>query len=128
MKRKLVIGEDILLKLTALLLAILVWFAVGRGTTPLRFGEKERSLLVNTTVKGLDDDLIAIGIPPQVEVLVSGDSASLETLAFQVKAGVSLKGLREGRHIVDVVVSAPRGIRVLGVSPRTVSCEIERRS
>ncbi|GBD12629.1 CdaA regulatory protein CdaR [bacterium HR24] len=75
--------------------------------------------------EGLGPGLSASGLPPLVQVTLSGPLPLLQTLdPASIAARVSLAGLGPGRHQVTVQVTAPPDTRPLAVIPSQVEVVI----
>jgi YbbR domain-containing protein len=112
------------LKVLSLALATLVWWMVAGQR------EAERSLRAPLEFRSIPDQLELVGEPPGlVDVRLRGTTGALAQLQMsEVVAVLDLKGARPGRrlfHILPGDVSVPTGIKVLQVTPATLSLTFE---
>ena len=112
------------LKILSLALATLLWWMVAGQR------EAERSLRAPLEFRSIPDQLELVGEPTGlVDVRLRGTTGALAQLqTSEVVAVLDLKGARPGRrlfHILPGDVSVPTGIKVLQVSPATLSLTFE---
>ncbi len=82
---------------------------------------------VPVRAEGLGGGLSASGLPPLVQVTLSGPLPTLQSLdPGSIVARVDLRGLGPGRHQVPVQVSAPADVRVLAVAPAQVEVVVSQ--
>src|SRR5262245_13244510 len=112
------------LKVLSIALATLVWWMVAGQR------EAERSLRAPLEFRSIPDQLELVGEPTSlVDVRLRGTTGALAQLqTSEVVAVLDLKGARPGRrlfHILPGDVSVPTGIKVLQVTPATLSLTFE---
>jgi YbbR domain-containing protein len=112
------------LKVLSIALATLVWWMVAGQR------EAERSLRAPLEFRNIPDQLELVGEPTGlVDVRLRGTTGALAQLqTSEVVAVLDLKGARPGRrlfHILPGDVSVPTGIKVLQVTPSTLSLTFE---
>ena len=74
--------------------------------------------VVQLQQRGLGANLAVEGLPPTVEVLLSGELPSLRMVQpGQIDAFVLLDDLEAGTHTLDVVVTSPTGVAGTSVTP-----------
>jgi hypothetical protein len=121
--------ERLGLKLTALVIAVLLWFIVGarqptEGYVPVR------------VVPTLDSSLVLLDGPPQLRALVTGRAADLVKLyAMPPVVRRTVSGDAPDTLVLDVTpgdVHVPPeladGVRVLDVQPRSLTLRFEARA
>jgi YbbR domain-containing protein len=112
------------LKFVSIALATLVWWMVAGQR------EAERSLRAPLEFRNIPDQLELVGEPTGlVDVRLRGTTGALAQLqTSEVVAVLDLKAARPGRrlfHILPGDVSVPTGIKVLQVTPATLSLTFE---
>lgn len=112
------------LKILSVVLATLIWMLVAGQR------EAERSLRVPLEYRNIPDQLEMLGDPTSlVDVRLRGTSGALAQLrGTDLVAVIDLKGARPGRrlfHILSTDVAAPTGVKVLQISPATLSLTFE---
>lgn len=109
-------------RLFSLALAIVFWLlAVGEGS----IGETERTINRPVEVQNLPADLVLVEPPQGVAVRVRGLSPLLNRGESSIFASIDLTGAQAGTETYSVVVEAPLGIDVLGVTPSWVTIYTE---
>lgn len=108
-------------KLGALALAVVIWFFVTTDETAIT----QRTLRVPVSVEGLGPNQVAIGVPEQVDVTVSGQSTRVEALRPEsIDAFLDLRDVT-GTFDRPVRVFPPQGITLVRVTPSEVSGLVE---
>jgi YbbR domain-containing protein len=112
------------LKFLSIALATLVWWMVAGQR------EAERSLRAPLEFRSIPDQLELVGEPTGlVDVRLRGTTGALAQLqSSEVVAVLDLKGARPGRrlfHLLPGDVAVPTGIKVLQVTPATLSLTFE---
>ena len=117
-------------KLTALILAVTVWFIIYRAApgdllTISDWGKDERRVQVPVQILRAPEDARTFHLKPQmVEVRMRGDATVLKTLGENgITAYVNLTEVQNVDQPAKVYVHAPDGIDVLGVVPIGVNLE-----
>ncbi len=108
-------------KLGALALAIFLWFFVSTDDSSIT----QRSLLLPLTVQGLNEDQIAIGVPEQIEVTVSGPSNRVDALRPENFEAVLDLSESSGEFQETIRVFPPQGISLQRSNPQDVIGIIE---
>lgn len=103
-------------KLAALAVALVLWLVL----TSTDGSTAQSSLVVPIVVEGLADDQVAVGLPTQATVSVSGPTARVNRLRpDNLEAVLDLTGL-SGEFNVSIEVAPPQGITLESVSPSEV--------
>lgn len=103
-------------KLAALAVAVVLWLVL----TSTEGSTAQTSLVVPIVVEGLAEDQVAVGLPTQTTVSVSGPTARVNRLRQEnFEAVLDLAGL-SGEFNVSIQVSPPQGIILEAVSPSEV--------
>ena len=117
--------QNMPLKLVSLALASLLWFVIA--------GEKtsEMGLSVPVELKNFPKDLELTGDPVNsVEVRLRASPSIIQSLGPQeVSAHVDLKGVQEGEHIVNLTADSiriPFGVKVVRINPSALTLNLER--
>ncbi|MCK5237331.1 MAG: YbbR-like domain-containing protein [Deltaproteobacteria bacterium] len=118
--------ENVGLKLLALAFSIAIWFFV--------VGEKQQSefgMLIPLGLKGIPEDMVMISEPPKdIEVRVAGAKLYMTNLSpSQVSAVLDLSEIEPGSNVLRIEADSfkmPRGVKVVNVSPTTVTIKMER--
>ena len=116
--------DDIALRLTSLVLALLLWFAVG--------AEKSAQTRIEAPIefRNLTRNLEVVGdLPGSLEVWVQGSPGLLEEIApGQVYVQVDLKGVGPGARTAYVAandVRVPHALKVTAIRPASFSFVLE---
>ena len=103
-------------KLMAILIAFLVWLYVTTNNATIT----QSSLLVTLIVEGVEENQVAVGLPTQVAVSVSGPSTRIDRLTTDMlRATLDLTEVT-GAFEQPITVQAPQGIDVRSVEPTQV--------
>ncbi len=120
------IGRDIPLRITALLLAIVVWFVAGADIRKAQSDTVEKIVVAALEVRGVASDLVVTAKPRDVEVRVRGPRRLVEPLdTSSVRAFASVAGRGEGEHGVSVQAWVPEGVQVVEVLPAAISVTVD---
>lgn len=119
-----ILKRNWVMKLTAVLLAVLLWMYVTYQNP-----ENEQLMSqVNLSIKGLPTSYEVSGIPKTVDIQVQGALPfSGEVPYREVTAWVDLSEIRMGRNMVDVQVKVPFGVHLISVIPDRVSVNIAKK-
>ncbi|WP_274653932.1 CdaR family protein [Paenibacillus humicola] len=122
------------LKIISLVIGILLWAVVHFDSekspnTVASLTETKVIDAVKVEATGLDDKNYALRViePSTIRLTVRGTASNLVFATpddFQVTVDVS--GAKEGRQVLPVTVSLPRGIERIGVEPSVVTVELEK--
>jgi YbbR domain-containing protein len=98
---------------------------VGSDTVTVRVSvspaQGQIRLGITPTIEGLEPGMRADLVPHLVEVSVAGEIPVLRALSpASLVAVVDVSGLPAGQHALPVQVTAPQGLRLVGVEPATV--------
>lgn len=122
---RLLLLQNMPLKLVSLALAALLWFVIA--------GEKtsEMGLSVPVELKNFPKDLELTGDAVNaVEVRLRASPSMIQSLgAGDVSAHVDLTGVEEGEHIVNLTedsIRVPFGVKVVRINPSTLTLTLER--
>lgn len=108
-------------KVGAVAAALVLWWVASSdaGTTA------QRSLLVPLEVVGAQADEVPVGVPPRVEVVISGPADRMDRLrADDVDASIDLTGVG-GEFARDVEARVPNALRLIRVVPAEVLGRVE---
>ncbi len=118
-----VITRNLLLKITSLILAIILWFFVV---------SKGRSVVIMDVPIGFKDipaHLEVVDSPKMVSVSIEGQERLLKTLRQEdVRAVIDLSDVKKGKIFIPVTpenISLPRSLAVNEISPQTIQLRIE---
>lgn len=125
------LNRDLLARLLALAVAVILWFVVvgdeqGAQKATLQASLTERIWSVPLVPRGLEPGLVVTSMPHSVDVRVRGSLGALRGLEPRVRAELSLPGRGEGRGLVRVSPTVPRGLEVVSVEPSSVVIDVER--
>lgn len=108
-------------KLGAVLAALVVWWVAS--SEPVTTAQ--RSLLVPLEVRGAEVDEVAVGVPPRVEVVITGPSDRMERLrATDVDAFLELADV-DGDFERTIDTRVPQALEVVRVVPAEVIGRLE---
>lgn len=115
-------GQKILLQISALLLAILLWVYVTNDENPI----KERVLSVPLEQSGLADIYTVEGLPATVTLRCQATADKLSMVdGRNFEALVDLSAVKEGNQTVAVKTTAPNGIQIIQVTPSWVDVTVD---
>jgi YbbR domain-containing protein len=113
---------DLPLKLGAVLVAMVIWYAA----TEDRRATVTRTLEVPLVVQGLNAQRAVSDLPTTVKATLRGPRVSLETLEPKdLEASVDVSTASEGFFSMDVRLRAPDGLSRIAVQPSRVSGSLE---
>ena len=114
--------SDLPLKIGAVLLSILLWYAA----TEDRRATVTRTLELPLVVQGLSAQRAVSDLPPNVKATVRGPRATLETLEVKdLEATIDVTRTAEGYFSEDVRLTAPEGLSKIALQPSRVSGSLE---
>jgi YbbR domain-containing protein len=106
--------NNVVYKLLALLLAVLLWFYVTNQQNPI----KDLAFSVPIEIKKIPDKLVVAEQTSSVTVRVSGRKQSLDKFSSKdIHAYLNLQYAKTGANKINVEVVVPKEIQVVGVSP-----------
>lgn len=113
---------DLPLKIGAVLLSALLWFAA----TEDRRATVTRTLELPLVVQGLSAKRSVSDLPANVKATVRGPRATLETLEVSdLEATIDVSATTEGYFSEDVRLTAPEGLSKIALQPNRVSGSLE---
>ncbi|HHW18751.1 MAG TPA: hypothetical protein GXX30_07600 [Firmicutes bacterium] len=114
--------NDIVAKVAAVILALIVWVQVFNDKNPL----EKRILSLDVEPKNYGDKLV-VGLNPQkVNVTIEGRAKTLaEVEKEKPKAIADLTGVEPGESAVSLTVSLPRGVKLLEINPKKVTVTLD---
>ena len=114
--------SDLPLKIGAVLLSVLLWYAA----TEDRRATVTRTLELPLVVQGLSAQRAVSDLPQNVKATVRGPRATLETLeAGDLEATIDVSATAEGYFSEDVRLTAPEGLSKIALQPSRVSGSLE---
>jgi YbbR domain-containing protein len=115
-------GKNIVAKLMALVLALVLWMYVTNEQNPA----VEASIDVPVEARNVASQMVALDTPDTVRVKVRGTRGIIAGLQPQdISAYIDLKGLSEGRQTVKIFAQVPLGLELLEISPDRAQIKIE---
>ena len=124
------------LKIFSLILALTIWFIAaneGDRTVSTRFQDLqvERILVVTPEVRNICEGFVVVNQVPQVKVTLRISSvlalSSENVIEDFFKAYITLEGLTEGVHNVDVRFELLKtGLNVVKVEPERIEVDLQR--
>ncbi|GEM_PF-1705644 len=124
-------NEDRKLKLTALLLALLLWFYVsGPGWAIPGFGEAEQErIVINLALEkeNLPETLEVKFLPENVNVGLFAPEYTEEEVKEILRAYLDLEQVVSGTFWLPVVLDNPRGWEIEYISPQGMQVVIEEK-
>jgi len=117
--------KDFKLKVLALILAAMLWFAVSN------MGESKMSFSVKIGVDKLSKEFIIKKIEnEEVLITLDGPVSILKAIrARDIKLVIDLSNVKEGRHVYNLQttdVQIPKGVKVDELKPDFVAIELDR--
>lgn len=104
------IRKDLVYKITAVFLALLLWFYV----TSLQNPTTEKSVTVPVAYNGLKEGLITGNKTPSVDVRIKGPRSVINPLAAKdITAWVDLSQAKIGEHSFPVQLTLPAGVELV---------------
>lgn len=114
--------RNVVFKVTAVLLSILLWFYV----TNLQNPTIDKTLAVPVFYLGLQEGLVTGDKPQLIDVKVKGSRSVLNPLlAKDIKATVDLAQAKTGEGNFPVQVTLPTGVELVGIKPASVQLSID---
>lgn len=114
--------NNLLYKVTAIVLAGLLWLYVNNQENPVT----DQIFTVPLEVRGLEQKLTISDRPSFVKVRVQGQRKILDDLtARDIQAFLEMSGLDVGQHIAEVHVSVPEKTQLVSVTPSNVNLNVE---
>ena len=116
------LGRNLLPKLLAVLVALIVWvFVMNEQNPPV-----EGTFQVSLNSRNLSDKMIVMEAPETVRVKVRGLRNAIAGAAGRnFRAAVDLKGMATGQYELPVSVDMPAGYELVEVIPDKVTIKIE---
>ena len=114
--------SDLPLKIGAVLLSVLLWYAA----TEDRRATVTRTLELPLAVQGLSAQRAVSDLPQSVKATVRGPRATLENLEVKdLEATIDVSVTAEGYFSEDVRLTAPEGLSKIALQPSRVSGSLE---
>ena len=115
-------GRNLLPKLLAVLVALIIWvFVMNEQNPPL-----EGTFQVALGSSNVAEDMIVVEAPPTVRVKVRGLRNAIAGAAGKdFKATVDIKGLAAGQYNLPITVTAPSGYEVVEVIPDKAAIKLD---
>lgn len=121
--------HNILLKLAAFFLAVILWaYVLGDSVLTTQTREIER-VYPNVALEwlNLSEDLTIVEMPEEVQVVLSGRSDILDSITPQMlRVFVDLRDLGPGQHRLTPMAEVPKGVKILSFEPQQVVVELEK--
>ncbi|HYE29836.1 MAG TPA: CdaR family protein [Methylomirabilota bacterium] len=127
------IANNFWLKLISLALACVVWFTF-KSEERIRFAElftrpvaAQKTLLKHDVaiIKGAADARTFRILPDEVDLVISGDKALLDSLTdSEIEVFVDLREVQNDSRTARVRVNVPRGVQVGAIEPATVTLDL----
>lgn len=115
-------GRNLLPKLLAILVALIVWIFVMNEQNP----PVEGTFQVSLSSRNLSDKMVVMEAPETVRVKVRGLRNAIAGAAGRnFRASVDLKGMSTGQYDLPISVDVPAGYELVEVIPDKVSIKIE---
>lgn len=115
------LGKNLLYKLVAVFLAVVLWMNASDQDTSLR----QLVVDVPLEMRNLSSSLVAGELPETVRVRIEGEWSAVEGVdSSQFSAFVALDSLGEGNHQVPIQVTVPQGVRLVNIYPANVSLRL----
>jgi YbbR domain-containing protein len=115
-------GRNLLPKLLAVLVALIIWvFVMNEQNPPL-----EGTFQVALSSRNLTEDMLVVEAPAAVRVKVRGlRNAIAGASGKDFKATVDVKDLAAGQYNLPVTVTAPSGYEVVEITPEKVAIKLD---
>jgi len=116
------LGRNLLPKLLAVFVALIVWvFVMNEQTPPI-----EGSFQIAMSSKNLSENMVVMEAPETVRVKVRGLRNAIAGAASRdFRATVDLKGMAAGQYNLPVSVNLPVGYELIEVAPEKVTVRLE---
>jgi len=114
--------NNLLYKIIAIVLAVLLWLYVNNQENPVT----DQIFTVPLEVRGLEQKLTISDRPSFVKVRVQGQRKTLDDLTSRdLQAFLEMSGLDVGQHIAEVHVSVPEKTQLVSITPSSVNLNVE---
>ena len=121
--------HNILLKLAAFFLAVILWaYVMGDSVWTTETREIER-VYPNVALEwlNLSEEMTIMQMPEAVQVVLSGRSDILDSITPQMlRVFIDLRDLGPGKHRLTPMAEVPKGVKVLSFEPQQVVVELEK--
>lgn len=115
------LGKNLTYKLVAIFLAVVLWLNASDQEISFR----QQVVDVPLEVRSLSSSLIANELPEKVKVRIEGEWSIVEKVETkQFSAFIRLDSYEAGTHEVPVEVTVPAGVRLIGITPASVSVHL----
>lgn len=114
-------GGNFIYKLVAVFLAVVLWFNASDQQSAVH----EQTVTVPLEVRNLPASLVVTELPANVQVHVEGRWGVVDNVdARDFSAFIGLESYSAGKHEAPVEVTVPPGVRLVKVSPSTITVEL----
>lgn len=115
------LGKNLTYKLVAIFLAVVLWLNASDQEISFR----QQVVDVPLEVRSLSSSLVANELPEKVKVRIEGEWSIVEKVETkQFSAFIRLDSYEAGTHEVPVEVTVPAGVRLIGITPASVSVHL----
>lgn len=115
------LGKNLIYKLAAIFLAVVLWLNASDQEVTFR----QQVVDVPLEIRNLSPSLVTGELPEKVRVRVEGEWSVVEKVEpKQFSAFVRLDSFEAGTHQAPVEVTVPAGVRLIGITPATVSVHL----
>ncbi len=114
-------GGNFIYKLVAVFLAVVLWFNASDQQSTVH----EQRVTVPLEVRNLPASLVVTDLPANVQVHVEGRWGVVDNVdARDFSAFIGLESYKAGKHEAPVEVTVPPGVRLVKVSPSSITVEL----
>ncbi|MGI6224940.1 MAG: YbbR-like domain-containing protein [Peptococcales bacterium] len=116
-------NNNLIYKVIAILLAILLWLYVTADQNP----PLEKTLNLNINYENLREDLTLISKSDSVNVKIRGDSKLINSLGLKdFGASVDLSQVKMGEQTLPVKINNALGVEIVDISPKEVLVNVDK--
>lgn len=116
--------EHLSIRLSALILAIILWF-IAAGRSPRDLGANTRLISLPVAVVNVAPGLTVTEGPDDAQVWIDGPGLILMLQGNRVELYVDASGVVPGVHRLPVQVKAPSSLQVKNIEPAEVDVRLE---
>lgn len=115
--------EDIIYKIIAISLAILLWlYVTADGNSPI-----ERSFTLNLEYLNLSGELVLVEKVDTVDIKIRGNEKVINTLSQNdLRASVDASQVTPGEHSLLIRIANPAGTEVIDIYPKETKIEVDK--
>jgi YbbR domain-containing protein len=115
--------DNLIYKVIAVLLAVLLWLYVTADPDPL----SERTINLTINYENLRDDLTLTSKTTSVNVKVRGGAKEINSLGLKdLKASADLSQVKMGEQTVPVSIENSLGVEIVDISPKGASINVDK--